>query len=303
MADSKTIKSSGHALTLTHTDKIYWPKEKISKGALLAYYDAIAPFILPYLKNRPLSLNRHPNGIDKPGFYQKDAGENFPDWIQTVPYKAESTGKIVDYTICNNKATLLYLANLGCIEMNPWNSTIKTPDHPSYLVLDLDPSPKNTFGQVLESAIVTCDLLEKAGATYYCKTSGATGMHVYIPLHAKYPYEQVRQFGEIIASRVHEQLPSLTTMERAIKSRGNKVYLDYLQNSRGQTIASAYSVRPVNGAQVSAPVTYKEMQKGIEPAQFTIFNMQKRLAKLGDVFYMVLGRGINLKQCLRKLEG
>lgn len=301
MAASETIKANGHSINLTHPDKLYWPKDKITKGALLHYYDKLAPIILPYLKNRPLSLNRHPNGIDAPGFYQKDAGENFPDWIQTVPYPAVSTGKTVDYTICNNKATLLYLANLGCIEMNPWNSTIKTPDNPSYLVLDLDPSPRNKFSQVLETARVTCDILERAGATYYCKTSGATGMHVYIPLHAKYPYEGVRELGKIIATRVHEQLPGFTTLERALKSRGNNIYLDYLQNSRGQTIASAYSVRPVKGAQVSAPVTYKEIKKGIEPAQFTIFNMEKRLAKLGDLFYMVLGKGNNMMQLLKHL--
>ncbi|MEO6313809.1 MAG: DNA ligase D [Chitinophagaceae bacterium] len=300
-ANEKTVKVNSRTLQLTNLHKVYWPKDKITKGALIEYYDKIAPVLLPYLKNRPLSLKRNPNGIDEQAFYQKDAGANFPEWIKTAPFLAASTGKTVDYTICNDKATLLYLANLGCIEMNPWNSTVKSPDKPSYMIMDIDPSEKNNFDQVIETVQVICALFEKAGATYYCKTSGATGLHVFVPLNAKYTYEQARSFGEIIATLTQEQLPGFTSLERSLKKRGNKIYIDYLQNSRGQTIASAYSVRPVAGAQVSTPLLLKEIKKGLHPSQFTIFNIEKRVKELGDVFYMALKKGNNIHSCLKKL--
>ena len=286
---------------VTHPEKIYFPKSKITKGAVLEYYRTIAPIILPYLKNRPLSLKRNPNGITAKGFFQKDAGENFPDWIKTAPFYAASTGKTVNYTICNDVSTLLYLANIGCIEMNPWSSTIKSPDHPTYLIIDIDPSPKNTFDQVVETVQCTGQILEKAGATFYCKTSGATGMHVFVPLNAKYEYEEVRRFGEIIATEVQKQLPAFTSLERSLSKRGDNIYIDYLQNSKGQTVASAYSVRPVEGAQVSAPVLWTEVKKGLHPSQFTIFNIEKRVQQLGDVFYMAIKKGVNIKSCLKSL--
>jgi bifunctional non-homologous end joining protein LigD len=297
----KTIKTNGHSVQLTNLGKIYWPDDNITKGALIDYYEKIAPGILPYLKNRPLSLKRNPNGIADKGFFQKDAGANFPSWIKTAPFHAASTGKTVDYTICNDKATLLYLANLGCIEMNPWNSTIQAPDNPSYLIMDIDPSAKNTFDQVVETAQVIGQLLEKAGATFYCKTSGATGLHIFIPLNARYPYEEARRFGEIIATLAQEQLPGFTSVERSLQKRGNKIYIDYLQNSRGQTVASAYSARPVPGAQVSAPLLWKEVKKGLHPSQFTIFNIEKRIKELGDIFYMAIKKGVNMNTCLKKL--
>ena len=295
------IKVGAHRLQLTHLSKLYWPKEKITKGDLVNYYHMMAPIILPYLKNRPLSLKRNPNGIADKGFFQKDAGANFPAWIKTAPFLAASTGKTVDYTICNDTATLLYLANLGCIEMNPWNSTAKAPDKPTYLIMDIDPSPKNSFEQVIETAQVIIAILEKAGATYYCKTSGATGLHIFIPLNAKYTYDQARSFGEIVARLTQEQLPAFTSIERSLKKRGNKIYIDYLQNSQGQTVAAAYSVRPVPGAQVSAPLLSKEIKKGLHPSQFTIFNMEKRVKTLGDIFYMAIKKGNNINACLKKL--
>ena len=295
------LKVNGHELKLTNLTKIYWPKEKITKGEMIAYYEKMATVILPYLKNRPLSLKRNPNGLSDKGFYQKDAGEHFPGWIKTAAVHADSTGKTVHYTICNDKATLLYLANLGCIEMNPWNSTIKSPDKPTYLIIDIDPSEKNTFTQVIETAQVVNDILEKACAPSYCKTSGATGLHVYIPLNAKYTYEQARQFGELVAMLAQEQLPRFTSLERSLAKRGNNIYIDYLQNSRGQTIASAYSVRPMPGAQVSAPLLWKEVKEGLHPSSFTIFNMEKRVKQLGDIFYMATQKGINIPSCLKKL--
>jgi bifunctional non-homologous end joining protein LigD len=193
------------------------------------------------------------------------------------------------------------VANLGSIEMNPWNSTRRKPGHPSYIVIDVDPSDKNDFSQVIDTALAASQVLEKAGATYYVKTSGATGLHIYIPLGAKYEYEPAKDFAHILAMLTNELVPGFTTLERSLKKRGDRIYIDYLQNSKGQTLASAYSVRPVHGAQVSAPITIKELNHRLSPDQFNIFNMEKRLKKLGDIFFMVLGKGNNIRNCLRNL--
>ena len=185
---------------LTNLDKLYWPKEKITKGDLVHYYETIAPFILPYLKNRPLSLKRNPNGILDEGFYHKDAGDIAPAWIKTADIHAVSSDKTIHYLVCNDVKSLLFIANLGCIEMNPWNSTVTRLDHPDYLVMDIDPSEKNTFDQVIETALVLKNILDAAGINGYCKTSGASGLHVYIPCNKKYEYDRVRDFAKILAT-------------------------------------------------------------------------------------------------------
>lgn len=291
-----------HQLTLSNVNKIYFPKDKITKGDVIAYYDMMAPIVLPYLKDRPLNLLRNPNGINEKGFYHKDAGENTPKWIKTYPEFSTSSNKTVDYIVCNNKATLIYLANLGCIEMNPWNSTTRSPEKPTYLIIDIDPSPKNTFDQVITVAQAVEEVLSRAGAVTYAKTSGATGIHVYMPLGNKYGYEIAREFGRVVATMVTEMLPGLTSVERSLKKRGNKIYVDFLQNSKGQTLASAYSIRPREGATVSTPLLWKEVKAGLHPSQFTIHNIEKRVKKLGDIFFMVLKEGNNLKTCLKNID-
>jgi bifunctional non-homologous end joining protein LigD len=204
--------------------------------------------------------------------------------------------------MCNDKESLLYVANLGCIEMNPWNSVAATPDKPSYMVIDIDPSTKNTFEEVIETAIVVKAVLDKAGAVGYCKTSGATGLHVYIPMGAKYTYEQVKDFGHLVASLTAEQLIETTSLERSLAKRGDKIYIDYLQNRKGQTLACAYSLRPKLGATVSTPLLWEEVKKGLHPSQFDINNTQKRVEKIGDIFAPVLGKGIDLLKCIARLE-
>ncbi|HMI78687.1 MAG TPA: hypothetical protein VK484_07830, partial [Ferruginibacter sp.] len=223
-------------------------------------------------------------------------------YVKSIPLYSESTKKDVDYIICNNKATLAYLNNLGCIELNPWNSTTKALDKPDYMIIDIDPSPKNTFEQVIEAAIVFKQILDKAGASSFCKTSGATGMHILVPMGKKYLYEQVRGFAEIICTMASEQLPKFSSVERNLKKRGNKIYLDYLQNSRGQTIATAYSLRPHPGATVSTPLLWKEVKAGLHPSAFDINTVPKRVKKTGDIFKEVLGKGVDIKQCLAKLS-
>lgn len=301
--EPKPDKPSGSLqLTLTHTDKIYWPGEGITKGDLLNYYNDIAPYMLPYLKQRPQNMNRMPNGITGQSFYQKEAGDIAPPWAETVRIFSESNNKDIDYLVCNNRDTLLYMANLGCIEINPWNATVKHIDKPDYLILDLDPSDKNSFDDVIEVAKVIHGIADAAGAATYPKTSGSTGIHIYFPLGAKYSFDECRLFAELMANLAVQQLPDVATVERTISQRHDKLYVDFLQNRTGQTLAAAYSVRPKPGATVSMPLDWKEVKKGLHPSQFTIANALKRVQKKGDLFGPVLGKGINMKACLKRLE-
>jgi bifunctional non-homologous end joining protein LigD len=300
--EDKTIVVDKHQIALTHLSKIFWPDEAITKGDLIDYYEKISPYILPYLKNRPLSLKRNPNGILDDGFFQKDAGDQAPEWVEKTEVFSESNSKTIHYIMCNDKASLLYIANLGCIEINPWNSALPNLDKPSYMIIDIDPSDKNSFDEVIETALAVKNVLDKAGADTYCKTSGATGLHVYIPMGQKYTYDQIKDFGHIVASLVAEQLPAFTSLERSWAKRGDKIYIDYLQNRKGQTLACAYSARPKPGATVSAPVEWAEVKKGLHPSQFTIKNIHQRLEKKGDLFSPVLKKGIDLRKCLDRLS-
>ncbi|HEX6227590.1 MAG TPA: non-homologous end-joining DNA ligase [Chryseolinea sp.] len=299
--DAKLLSVDGHQVKLTNQQKIYWPKEGFTKGDVLNYYNSISKFILPYLKDRPQSLKRNPNGIADKGFFHKDAGDKAPSWVDHAQLYSESAEKNIDYIVCNNRATLLYLNNLGCIEINPWNSRLKKLDHPDYLVMDIDPADTSSFEEVIETALVIKNILDKAQAPSYCKTSGATGLHIYVPVHAAYHYDQVRAFAEIIATLTQEQLPATTTTERALNKRKGRIYIDYLQNKRGQTLASVYSLRPVPAASISTPLTWKEVKPGLLPAQFNIRTMMKRMDKVGDLFQGVLKEKLNLKKALKNL--
>ena len=287
---------------VSHPDKIYFPDDKVTKKMVVEYYQSVAKYILPFLKDRPESLKRNPNGINDAGFFHKDAGENAPAFIKSFAVHSESTDKEIDYIICNDKATLAYLNNLGCIELNPWHSTIKKPDHPDYMIIDIDPSDKNNFDQVIEAANAFKKLLDKAGAKSFCKTSGSTGLHIYVPMKKKYEYEIVKDFAHRLCIAVSEMLPEFTTLERNLSKRGNKhIYLDYLQNRNGQTIASVYSLRPKKGATVSMPLQWKEVKKGLTPMQFNITNALKRIEKFPDLFDGIFGPATNIPAALKKL--
>jgi len=294
---------SGQTVSFTHTDKIFWPEDGYTKGDVIDYYNSIYSHIIKYLNDRPESLFRSPNGINEKGFFQKDAGIGAPEWIKTEVVHSDSSEKDIHYIVCNDKPTLLYLANLGCIEINPWNSRIQSPDHPDYLILDLDPSEHNTYDQVVETANVIKQILDKAGAASFPKTSGATGMHIYVPLGAKYTYEQAKDFAHAIASITHEQLPGTTSLERNLTKRGKDViYLDYLQNNKGQTVACAYSLRPRPGATVSTPLEWREVKAGLLPTDFTFKNILARVEKKGDLFGGVLLKGIDMLKCMNRLS-
>jgi len=298
--ETQVRKINGHELTFTNLSKIYWPKEKITKRDMMNYYYQAAPYMLPYMKNRPQSLNRHPNGITGESFYQKDVTGKVPGWIKTFPYHT-SDGADKNFMVCMDEGDILYIASLGCIEMNPWSSRIQSPDNPDWCIIDLDPD-RNSFGQVIEAANVTRQVLNSAGVDCYCKTSGSTGLHIYIPLGAKYTYEESKEFGRLIATIVHEQLPKFTSLERTISKRKGKMYLDFLQNRPGATLATAYSIRPKPGATVSMPLHWEELKKGLKMQDFTIHNAISRIRSEGDIFRPVLGKGINMKKAVSNMQ-
>lgn len=295
----KTI--NGHELRFSNLNKLYWPKEKISKRDLLNYYYQAAPYILPYLKDRPQSMLRHPDGISGESFFFKDITGKAPEWIEKFVYHSDADNRERNYLVAKDEASLLYMASLGCIEMNPWHSRVQKEDYPDWCIIDLDPG-KNTFDQVVEAALVTKELLEEMGITGYPKTSGSTGMHIYIPLAAKYTYEQSKEFARIIAKMVHDQIPSFTSIERIVKARKGKMYIDFLQNRPQATVSAPYSVRPKPGATVSMPLEWSEVKKGLKMTDFTIHNAIDRIKSNGDIFKPVLGKGIDMRKIISTVE-
>lgn len=298
--NSSSIEIDGVPVAISNLKKVFWPNAGYTKYDLIDYYLHIAEYLLPYLKDRPQNLHRHPNGINKPSFYQKNQ-ETLPTWIETFSIYSKSSKKDIDYLLCQNEATLLYMVNLGCIEINPWNSTINNIDQPTYTVIDLDPSPKNTFEEVIEVALAVKEVLDLAKIKAYPKTSGSSGIHIYIPLNSQYSFEEARDFTKLLCYYVKEQLPRLTTMDRSLSKRKDRIYLDYLQNRRGQTLAAPYCVRPKNDAPVSTPLLWKEVKPGLEIRDFTIKNMQARVKKVGDLYLPVLGEGIDMEAALDNL--
>ncbi len=297
------VKVGRAVLKLTNAQKVYWPEEGITKGEMVQYYSDIAPMILPYLKDRPQSLHRFPNGIHGPSFYQKDQDTAMiPDWLHSEKVYSESNKEEIDYLICNDRETLMYMANLGCIEIHPWNSRITAQDRPDWLVIDLDPDD-NKFTEVVEVAKATKKVFDQLGMDCYAKTSGATGIHIFAPLGAKYEYEVVRNFAQLVARQVHSLMPDTTSLERQPRNRKGKIYIDYLQNSKGQTLAAPYSLRPRPGATVSTPLEWSEVNNKLDPKNFTIKNILKRLDKKGDLWKGVLSKGNDLKKALNVLEG
>ena len=298
----ESLEIDGIEVPFTNLDKMYWPDSRFRKYDLIDYYIQVSEVMLPYLKDRPQNLHRHPNGIKKQGFYQKDNEGNLPDWVATTEIYSESSEKDIEYLLCQNEATLLYMANLGCIEINPWNSRIDNLDNPDYTVIDLDPSDKNTFDEVIEVAQAAKEVMDIAKIDGFCKTSGSSGLHIYIPLGGNYSYDEARDFTKLLCYYIADKVPKITSMDRAKKKRKDKIYLDYLQNRRGQTLASVYCARPKPGAPVSAPLEWKEVKSGLKILDFNIKNMSQRIQEKGDLFKKVLGKGIDMEQAMQSLE-
>ncbi|WP_066635227.1 non-homologous end-joining DNA ligase [Desulfolucanica intricata] len=277
-----TVNVADKEVKLTNLQKNFWPGD-ITKAHLVKYYYEMAPVLLPHLYNRPLVMKRYPDGIDGEAFYQKECPDYAPAWIKTVP--VEHSEKVVNYIVCDNPAALVWLANQGCIEIHPWLSRIENVECPNIAVMDLDPAPGATFNDVLEIALLVKKALEEFNLRSYPKTSGATGLHIFIPIKPIYAYKTVTKVMQYIAELIVKTHPTKATVERKVAKRTGKVYLDYLQNGRGKTMAFQYSLRPLPGAPVSTPVYWEEIEaKKVEPGSFNIHNIFTRIKKVGDIY-------------------
>ena len=283
-----------------HLDKEYFPRAHITKGDLFTYYEAVAEYILPYLKDRPLALNRMPNGIDGESFFQKNH-EHLPDWVPHADIFSDSNNADLHWIVGGKLQTLLYCVQLGAIEVNPWNSRTGHLDNPDWIVIDLDPEGIS-FDHVIEVAQTVKQVCNEWRIPTYPKTSGKTGIHIFIPMHAKYDYEQAKNLAHLIVIEVNKRHPNITSIIRDPDKRHGKIYLDYLQNREGQTLAAPYSVRPTPTATVSTPLDWSEVKKGLKPTDFTIQNMPARLKKVGDLWKPVTGKGIDLATIIKSIE-
>jgi bifunctional non-homologous end joining protein LigD len=277
--------------------KVLWPKEKYTKEDLLTYYMQVADYMLPYLKNRPIILHRFPNGITGADFYQKNI-EKPPKGIKTFPVKSDE--KTVNYLLINNAKSLIYAVNLASIDIHPFLSSIKNLKNPDFCVIDLDPHDV-PFKAVIEVAKEAHAILEKIKVPHFCKTSGGKGLHIVIPLKAKYTFEQSKQFAELICHILFKKFPKTTSLERKTENRPKKIYLDYLQNRFGQSIVAPYSVRPRPKACVSTPLHWDEVNDDLDVTAFTIETVPKRLEKMGDIYKPILGKAADLGKAIAKL--
>ncbi|HXF94658.1 MAG TPA: DNA ligase D [Gemmatimonadales bacterium] len=286
----------------TNLDKVFWPGEGYTKGDLVAYYRAIAPWMLPYLAERPLVLTRYPDGIDGKSFFQKDAPEYAQEFVRTVTIWSEESQRELDYFVCDQAAALLYIANMGAIPLHVWSSRVDSLERPDWCVLDLDPKGA-PFPAVVRVARTLKELCDDIGLPAYVKTSGSTGLHVLIPLGRQCTYEQSRKLGGLLARLVAQALPKIATITRQVHKRGGKVYLDYVQNGHGRLIVAPFSVRPLPGAPVSMPLSWREVAPGLDIRKFTIKNAPGRMRKLGrDPLLPVLTEKPDLVEALERLQ-
>lgn len=291
-----TLKVGKYTLKLTNQDKLLFARPAITKGELVQYYQEIAPIMLPYLKNRPISMQRFPEGIGHEGFFQKDAADYFPDYIQTKKIKKENG--ITDYVVVNNTATLVYLANLACITIHPWLSTTKKLDYPDRIIFDLDPSGKD-FNKVRFAALQLKKLLESIGLQSYPMITGSRGIHVWVPIKPEYSYDAIKKFTHDIAQKLVDQDPENLTLEMRKDKRGDKIFVDYLRNAFGATGVAPYSVRPRAGAPVATPLTWQEVAKTtLKPDQWTIHTVAKRIQQKGDVWQGIEKKKQSIKKAI-----
>jgi bifunctional non-homologous end joining protein LigD len=290
-------------IAFTNLKKIYWPAEKYTKGDLIDYYRAGSKWMLPYLANRPVVLTRFPDGIDGKSFYQKDAPVFAPEWMRTVPIWSEETQREIRYFVCEDEESLLYLANMGSIPLHIWASRAGSLEQPDWCVIDLDPK-EAPFSDVIRTAIVLHRICESVGLPNFVKTTGKTGLHILLPLGRQCTYEQSRMLGELLARVVLLELKDIATITRHVTKRGDKVYLDYLQNRHGQTIVAPFSVRPLPGATVSMPLLWDEVDAGLDPKTFTIRTAIDRMERSSeDPVLPVLEMKPDLAQVLEQLAG
>jgi len=298
------IRRGKRELKLSNLDKLFWPEEGITKGDLLAYYREVAPVLVPHLKDRPFTMKRYPDGIAAKPFFQKNAPSHMPDWIPTAEFPATSREtrekRMIRYPLVNEESALLWMANMGCIDLNAWLSRTDRPDRPDYALFDLDPTPEAGFAAAAQVALLVRDALSALELRGYPKTSGADGVHVLVPLARRYGYAETRGLVAAISRALAGMHPELVTTEWS-KAKRKGVLIDANQNGPGRTIAFAYSVRPLPGAPVSTPLTWDELAAGVRPDDFTMSVVVDRLARHGDLYAPVLEDHQALGPALRSL--
>jgi bifunctional non-homologous end joining protein LigD len=296
--ESLEVELAGKSLSLTHLNKVWFPRNpRLRKRDVLAYYLRIAPQMLPFLKERPMVLKRYPNGIGEKFFFQKEAPASRPGWIKTIDIESKERGRDIAYFLVEDAADLLYLTNLGCIDHNPWSSRAQDQQHPDYVFFDLDPTDGTSFNSVLEVGRAVEKQLGALKVRSFIKTSGASGLHIFVPLEPEYTYEEVRMFAGAIGQRVRAELPKLVTSERTVsKRKPGTVLIDALQNSLGKPLAAVYSLRPMPGAPVSTPVTPAELKRGFKPGDFTCETIFARLKRTGDLWEDIWNQRQSLKE-------
>jgi bifunctional non-homologous end joining protein LigD len=300
------IRAGKRELRLSNLDKPFWPDEGITKGDLLEYYRAVAPFVLPHIRQRPFTMRRYPDGAYGEAFFQKDAPKHMPDWIPrhralVSTRDKQRTKKWIEFPVVNDELALLWMVNMGCIDLNTWYSRIDKPDRPDFCLFDLDPTPEVPWSQTIEVALILKDLLDQLGLASFPKTSGGKGFHVLVPLDRRSTYEQSRAFSEVVAGAIARAHPKLATTEWS-KSRRRGVLIDSNQNGEGKTIASVYSVRPKPNAPVSTPLAWDEVDDRLNPAIYTMPVVLERTRSLGDVYAGLLTTRQSLSRALRSLE-
>jgi bifunctional non-homologous end joining protein LigD len=299
------IRRGKRVLKLSNLDKLFWPEEGITKGDLVAYYREVAPALVPHLKDRPFTMKRYPDGWQGGHFFQKDAPKHMPDWIPTREYRSTSREtrqkRTIRYPLVNDELALLWMVNMGCIDMNTWYSRVDRPDRPDWVLFDLDPSPDVGFKETIRVALLIKDVLDALGLESFPKTSGADGFHVLVPIGRRHTYADTREFAEIVAGTLARMHPGLVTTEWSKRKRRG-VLVDANQNGEGKTIASVYSVRPREGAPVSTPLRWDEVSEDLDPSDFTMEAVLGRVERNGDLFAGVLTTRQALGEALRTLR-
>ncbi|HZL57095.1 MAG TPA: DNA ligase D [Bryobacteraceae bacterium] len=296
LRNDKPAPEVSREVKFTNLDKVYYPDDGFTKGDVIRYYEAVADLLVPYLKDRPLSLKRYPNGIGKDFFFQKNTPETYPSWLRT------ETVDGIRYVLVDDRASLLYLTNLGCIDQNPWMSRVGSLDKPDFILIDLDPH-QCEFHKVAEAALLVKAKLEAMGLTGYPKTTGGDGLHIYIPVEPVYTYAQARAFAEVIARLLAAERPDLLTTPRSVEKREkDRVYFDWMQIGESKTISAPYVARAYKGAPVSTPLSWAEVGNSLHPSQFDIGNAPARFARLGDLFAGVLSKPQRIEAAMGRLE-
>ena len=271
------LKVGREQVSVTSLDRIYWPDEKLTKFDLLTYYIKISDYIMPFLQDRPAILQRYPRGIKAPMFFQQDL-DSAPEFIKTARLTNQE-GRELDYGVYSTVGSLLHFVNLGTIEQHPWHSTIKRLDKPDWIAIDLDPK-RAPWENVLQVALVVKEVSDEVGLKAFPKTSGSSGIHIYVPLKATNEYDKVAEYARLFATEVARRAPQIATVERTIaKRKSTQVYVDWMQNARGKSLASAFTARAKPKASVSMPLTWKQVEKGVKITDFTITNVPELLKK------------------------